>query len=495
MPITIYNTLTHQKEPLNTVTPGRVGMYLCGPTVYKPSHLGHAVGPVIFDAVKRHLTHRGYQVTWVVNITDVDDKLIIEAANQKTSTVELAERITKDYLNAMKLLHVDGIDLMPKASEHIGDIVAIISTLIDKGCAYVSGGDVYFDVSSDEDYGRLSGRATADQEGQRALKSAEKRNPGDFALWKAAKPEEPAEVRYPSPWGEGRPGWHIECSAMASRYLGETFDIHGGGMDLIFPHHENEIAQSESASGRPFARCWMHHGLTRSNTKKISKSDSSPEMQAALAKITLNNLLREQPGELIRFLILSSHYRSPIEYSEAELESRRKGLQTFHRLFERVERATRRSPFEGAALDAPVGSTALATTCTEQLVRFEQAMDDDFNTAGAIAALFELATTLNRFIDEHKVESGGTDAARADALAGCGRLIATGRLIGLFIEAPAARGGADGVADRAMEVLIHIRQHLRKKKDFESADLIRNLLTERKITLEDRPEGTVWRSE
>jgi cysteinyl-tRNA synthetase len=495
MPISIYNTLSRQKEPFTPIVAGKVGMYLCGPTVYKPSHLGHAVGPVIFDAVKRFLVHRGYAVTWLVNITDVDDKLIIEAANQKTSTVELAERVTQDYLAAMKKLNVVGIDMMPKASEHIGDIVTVIQTLIDKGFAYVSGGDVYFDVSRDEDYGKLSGRETEDQEGQRSLKSAEKRNPGDFALWKAAKPDEPKEVRYASPWGDGRPGWHIECSAMASRYLGETFDIHGGGMDLIFPHHENEVAQSESASGKPFARYWMHNGLTRSNTKKISKSDSSPEMQAALAKITLHNLLAEQPGELIRFLILSSHYRSPIEYSEAELDSRRKGLATFYRLFERMGRITKRSPYDRAALDAAISSPELAAACREQLARFEQAMDDDFNTAGAIAALFELAPVINRFVDEQKLESGGSPAAQADAMAATGCLIAIGRLIGLFVTAPESKAAGDGVADRAMDVLIQVRQHLRKKKDFESADLIRNLLTERKITLEDRPDGTLWRAE
>ncbi len=494
MGLVVYNTLTRKKEPFEPICPGKVGIYLCGPTVYKPSHIGHAVGPIIFDAIKRYLVFRGYEVTWVVNITDVDDKLIVEAANQNTSTLRLAERITRDYLAAMKTLHVDGIDIMPKASEHIGDIVNIIQRLVDRGCAYPAGGDVYFDVTKDSDYGKLSNRRVDEQEGQRELQRGGKRNAGDFALWKAAKPEEPEEVKYDSPWGKGRPGWHIECSAMAQRYLGETFDIHGGGMDLIFPHHENEIAQSECANEKPFVKYWLHNGLTRVNTKKISKSDASPEMQAALAKMTLHNLLETYPGELVRFFVLSTHYRRPIEYSEEEFESKRKGLDTFYRLFERVERVCGQSPY--AATRAEIQSPGLSATRTQYTTAFTDSMDDDFNTAAAIAALFEFATAINRFIEEAKLESEPRDSSRADALASAGHLISLGRLIGLFLDPPARRTASDdGVADKAMKILIHIRQHLRKKRDFETADLIRNLLVEQKITLEDRPDGTAWRAE
>jgi len=523
MGITIYNTLTRKKEPFEPVEPGHVGIYLCGPTVYKPSHIGHAVGPIIFDAIKRYLVFRGYKVTWVVNITDVDDKLIIEAAKQGITTQALAERVTSDYLAAMKKLHVTGIDLMPKASEHIGDIVGIIQKLIDRGCAYVSGGDVYFDVAKDADYGKLSNRRVEEQEGQRDLQSGDKRNSGDFALWKAAKPEEPDEVKYDSPWGKGRPGWHIECSAMASRYLGETFDIHGGGMDLIFPHHENEIAQSECASGKPFAKYWLHNGLTRVNTKKVSKSDTSPEMVAALAKMTLSNLLAAQSGELIRFFVLSTHYRRPIEFSDEEIESKKKGLDTFYRLFERIERVCGHSPYLAAVDPSPtLAAQGWGTRFDEFASMFTQAMDDDFNTAGAIAALFEFATAINRYIEESGLESGGehkdslcatqdeprdlahatpeastnVNANKQDAFAAAMHLIALGRLIGLFIEPPQkASGTDDGTAAKAMGVLIKIRQHLRKKKDFETADLIRTLLTEQKITLEDRGDGTTWREE
>ena len=501
MGLVVYNTLTRTKEPFEPVTPGRVGIYLCGPTVYKPSHIGHAVGPIIFDAIKRYLVHCGYQVTWVVNITDVDDKLIAEATKQNTTTMRLAEKVTRDYLTGMGTLHVDGIDLMPKASEHIPDIIGIIQRLIGRGVAYPADGDVYFDVTMDADYGKLSNRRLDDQEGQRDLQSGEKRNPGYFALWKAAKAEEPDEVKFDSPWGKGRPGWHIECSAMAMRYLGETFDIHGGGLDLVFPHHENEVAQSESATDKPFTKYWMHHGLTRFNTKKVAKSDADPEMQAALVKMTLHNLLAVYPGELIRFFVLSTHYRRPIEYSEAEIESKRKGLDTFYRLFERVERLCGQSPYAvvpepRASARADLPSRALAASCEQYAAAFTQSMDDDFNTAGAIAALFEFATAINRFIEEEKLESDPRASARADALNAARHLISLGRLIGLFLEPPPKRTAADdGVADKAMKVLIHVRQHLRKKKDFESADLIRSLLAEQKITLEDRPDGTIWRAE
>jgi len=504
MGLVIYNTLTREKQPFVPIQPGKVGIYLCGPTVYKPSHVGHAVGPIIFDAIKRYLVHCGFEVKWVVNITDVDDKLIIEAEKQNTTTIELAERITEDYLKAMKTLRVEGIDIMPKASEHIGDIIDIIKRLEDRDIAYESGGDVYFDVSKDADYGKLSNRRTEDQTGQRDLRSREKRNPGDFALWKAAKPEEPEEVKFDSPWGKGRPGWHIECSAMAMRYLGETFDIHGGGVDLVFPHHENEIAQSESVTDKPFANIWMHNGLTKVNTKKISKSDADPEMQAVLQQMTLHNLLDEYPGELIRFFILSTQYRSPIEYSQAEIAGKRKGLDTFYRLFERVERLCGSSPYEKAtALGEPgddpgdgVQSDKLAKSCVEQTALFKKAMDDDFNTAGAIAALFDFAGAVNRVIEQENLESSGPDVAKADVLTATARLISVARLIGVFLDPPAGDAtGSDGLVDKAMNVLIQVRQHVRKNKDFETADLIRDLLKEQGITLEDRADGTGWRKD
>jgi len=505
MGIVVYNTLTRTKEEFKPITPGKVGMYLCGPTVYKPSHVGHAVGPIIFDAVKRFLEFRGFEVTWVVNITDVDDKLIVEAEAQKTTVGELAERVAKDYLDAMKALHVDGIDITPKASEHIGDIIDICNKLIEKDVAYVSGGDVYFDVTRHEGYGKLSNRDTSDQEGQRDLKSGEKRNSGDFALWKAAKPEEPDEVKFDSPWGKGRPGWHIECSVMAMRYLGETFDIHGGGMDLVFPHHENEIAQSEAASGKPFANVWMHNGLTRINTKKISKSD--PEMKAILASMTLHVLLKKHAPELIRFVVLSTHYRSPIEWGDEELAAKRKALESFHRLFERVERLAGASPYDDVpelkydassptcvVESSPHDEGGLRGVCGETTQRFVAAMDDDFNTGNAIAALFEFASGINRHIESGKLEASADGAAKADVLGATRRLVGLGRLIGLFLDPPQKAGG-DDLTDAVMQVLIQVRQHVRKNKDFTTADMIRDLLKEQSITLEDRADGTIWRKE
>lgn len=504
MSLVVYNTLTRKKQPFEPVSEGKVGMYLCGPTVYKPSHIGHAVGPVIFDAIKRFLVHKGYEVTWVVNVTDVDDKLIVEAEKQGTTTFELAERILADYLKAMKSLRVEGIDIMPKASEHMQEIIDIIQKLESRDIAYESGGDVYFDVKKDDDYGKLSNRDVEQQEGQRDLKSGEKRNPGDFALWKNAKDDEPDEVKFDSPWGKGRPGWHIECSAMASRYLGDTFDIHGGGVDLIFPHHENEIAQSESASGKTFASVWMHHGLTKVNTKKISKSDQDPEMVAALNKMTLHNLLAAYDPEHIRFFILSTHYRSPIEYSDAELASKKKGIDTFYRLFDRVERACGGSPYSDANLEAHIADEGLRGAMDEQFARFEASMLDDFNTANAMAAMYEMANQINRFIQSNDLETEPRASARAGsseggphtaALTAARRLIATSRLLGLFIEPKAKDAGGDETTETVMRILIDVRALARSNKQFDIADLIRDRLTEAGITLEDRKGETIWRKE
>ncbi|RJP39841.1 MAG: cysteine--tRNA ligase [Phycisphaerales bacterium] len=506
MPITIYNTLTRTKEPFEPLVAGKVGIYLCGPTVYKPSHIGHAVGPIIFDAVKRYLTFRGYQVTWVVNVTDVDDKLIDEARGQKTTIRELAARVEADYLDAMKKLHVDGIDVMPRASECMGDIIGVIRTLVDKGAAYVADGDVYFDVTSDPDYGKLSNRSIEDQAGQRALHGGQKRNPNDFALWKAAKPGEPEEVKFDSPWGKGRPGWHIECSAMSMKVFGPSLDIHGGGMDLIFPHHENEIAQSESANDAPFAKYWMHNGLTRFNTKKVSKSDTDPEAVRALKRMTLHNLLAEFSPELIRFFVLSTHYRRPIEFSDEELAGKKKGLDTFYRLFERVERITGQSAYAAAdkaqlakpSRDASEPSRdregAGSGTRLDPVADFIRAMDDDFNTAAAIATLFDAASEVNATIEREKWEKAADDGAKAILLQMTGGVIRLARLLGLFLEpASAHSGGGDDMVDSVMRILIDLRAHCRKKKDFEAADLIRNRLTELGITLEDRADGTGWR--
>src|SRR5216684_2367210 len=331
MALRVYNTLTRQKEPFQTVQPGKVGIYVCGPTVYKPSHVGHMVGPVIFDTVKRYLQYLGYDVTLVVNITDVDDKLIVRAKELGTTVKDLAEKMTADYLACLKKLNVTGINFLPKATEHIGDMVGIIGKLINKGFAYAAAGDVYFDISKDPDYGKLCNRDPEQLEaGSRIEVSEKKRNPGDFALWKGAKPGEPA---WESPWGPGRPGWHIECSAMSMKFLGRTLDIHGGGLDLQFPHHENELAQSESFSGQTFVKYWMHNGLLKMGTAKMAGSVGNV--------VNVVDLLKQYSPETVRFLLLSTHYRSPIEWSEDRLGEVKRSLGGFYRFFERYQQLTR----------------------------------------------------------------------------------------------------------------------------------------------------------
>src|SRR5262249_18409556 len=291
-----------------TVRSGKVGMYLCGPTVYKPSHLGHMVGPVIFDTVKRYLTYLGYEVTWVVNITDVDDKLIARARELGTTVKELAERMTADYLECLKRFNVTGIDRMPRATEHIAEMIEMMARLIERGYAYASGGDVYFDVTRDDDYGKLCHRDPEQMEaGSRIEVSDKKRNPGDFALWKGAKPGEP---QWDSPWGPGRPGWHIECSAMSMKYLGRTFDIHGGGLDLQFPPHENELAQSESYSDQIFAPYCIPNGLMKMGKGKMAGSVGNV--------LNVADALKKVPAEVLRFFLISTHYRSPIDLGDFE---------------------------------------------------------------------------------------------------------------------------------------------------------------------------------
>ncbi|HOB73762.1 MAG TPA: cysteine--tRNA ligase [Phycisphaerae bacterium] len=501
MSLRVYNTLSQEKELFEPVRPGKVGIYLCGPTVYKPSHIGHAVGPIIFDTIKRYLVYKGFDVTWVVNITDVDDKLIVESKAQGTTVYELADRITAGYLEAIRQLGVTSIDHLPKASEHIPEIIDMCRRLIDKGAAYVSGGDVYFDVSADTDYGKLSHRKPEEQQaGTRELASGEKRNPGDFALWKASKPDEPPEVQFDSPWGKGRPGWHIECSAMSVKYLGETFDIHGGGMDLMFPHHENEIAQSETCFDKPFAKYWLHNGLTRFNTKKISKSDQ--EMARKMGELTLTHLLSKHSPELLRYFIISTHYRRPIEFSDEEIAAKKKGLDTFYRLFERIERACRQDPYQdGPTLEQAFSSTenhadqSFIRECLDHQLRFLEAMDDDFNTGGAVGSLFEMATTINRFIDEWRLETEENPRGRDLAMAAVQTLRSLARILGLFDQRPPRAATTDHLVDDLMDVLIALRAEARKAKQYTLADLVRDRLKAVGISLEDRPGGTVWRRE
>jgi cysteinyl-tRNA synthetase len=491
MALRVYNTLSRQDETFDTVQPGKVGIYVCGPTVYKPSHIGHMVGPVIFDAVKRYLTYLGYQVTLVINITDVDDKLIAEAQKVKISVPELAEHVTTDYVANLRRLGVISVDHMPRATDHIDDIIRMIAGLIDKGFAYAAGGDVYFDVSRDPDYGKLCNRDPAQLEaGARIEVSEKKRNPGDFALWKAAKPGEP---RWESPWGQGRPGWHIECSAMSMRYLGTTLDIHGGGLDLQFPHHENELAQSEAYTGRPFVRYWMHNGLMKVGTGKMSKSQGN--------EIVVSELLQHHDAETLRFFLLRTHYRRPIDYSEERLEEVRRSLDNFYRFFERYGRIAGENFY---SLEAPRTRSSFSPEGSNREFfaevgryrhQFLDCMDADFNTGGAVGVLHELLSSLNRFADNRQLESDQAEAVhRAEFRTGVVVLKELSQILGLFSEPPRNAGkGQDSLVDGLMRLLIDLRAEARKTKNFPLSDQIRQRLTQLGVTLEDRPGGTSWR--
>jgi cysteinyl-tRNA synthetase len=503
MSLRIYNTLTRQKEPFHKNPGETVTMYLCGPTVYKPSHIGHMVGPVIFDTVKRYLTFLGYQVKWVVNITDVDDKLIVRARELGTTVKELAEQMTADYLECLGKLNVKGVDHHPRATEHIPGMIAMMKRLIDKGYAYAAGGDVYFDISKDEDYGKLCNRDPQQLEaGARIEVSDKKRSPGDFALWKAAKPGEPA---WDSPWGKGRPGWHIECSVMSQALLGETLDIHGGGLDLQFPHHENELAQSESDTGKPFARFWMHNGLLKMGTAKMAGSVGNV--------VNIADLLQRHEPETVRFLLLSTHYRSPIEYSDEQLEEKAKSLRSFYRFFERLERISGESFYQLPAptLSRPqAGGNEGGAIGGELRQRFLDAMDDDFNTGGAVGIMYELLSALNKYADAEKLDDPAHRRPESvgELAAGARVLREFGNMLGLFSTGPAraALGGDDQLVAGLMQLLIDLRNNLRneakaitdkasptKKALFAQTDLIRQRLGELGVALEDRPGETTWR--
>jgi cysteinyl-tRNA synthetase len=507
------------------VKPDEVGIYLCGPTVYKPSHIGHMVGPVIFDAIKRYLSYNGYNVKFVINITDVDDKLIAEANVRKIPMSAVAEEMTADYLSNLEAMDVkNSVNHFPKVSEHIRHIIKFIQDLIDKGFAYESGGDVYYNVGQFSDYGKLSHRSVEQMTGEGGGMAERKQTPFDFALWKSSKPGEPS---WESPWGEGRPGWHIECSVMSRELLGETFDIHGGGLDLVFPHHENEIAQSEARHDKPMCNYWMHNGLMQasSETGKVggrkthAVEENPPEMNhepqeaGKISKSKGAKAFREmlqlfQP-EVIRFFLLSSHYRRPIDFSFERIDEVGKGLEMFYRFAKRFEKITGKNFYE---IDAPRTRTKKENEknkseehsgiagITELRNKFLESMDDDFNTGGAIGVLFDLLRTLNKFIDDHKLENeprNNTDGkAEAELLSGTTVLRELGLTLGLFIRAAHGQERTDihsnELVGKLMGLLIELRAAARKNKDFAVADKIRNELAHFGVTLEDRPNGTEW---
>ncbi len=479
MSLRIYNTLSGKKEIFEPIIPNKVGMYVCGPTVYDTSHIGHARSVVVFDMVYRWLRHLAYEVSYVRNFTDVDDKIIKKSNETGESCTAITTKYIDEFHNEMDALNVLRPTVAPKATEHIDHIIRFVQRLIDQGKAYhVEGGDVYFSIPSFKEYGKLSGRNPEDmQAGARIAVDEKKRNPLDFTLWKPAKPGEPS---WDSPWGEGRPGWHIECSAMSLEYLGESFDIHGGGKDLIFPHHENEIAQSEAAFGVPFVKYWIHNGFVDINNEKMSKSLGNFTM--------IKEVLADYSPEVIRMFLLSKHYRSPIDYNEDSMREVSVGLDRIYSFLERLDK----SGIEPVAGDGGRGPL---------WEEFEQAMNDDFNSARALAAVFDAVKKGNKLLDDSQGEPGADDRAMLAAM--YGDIRAASDVLGIFMM-PADqyfgqkkdRAMADQDVDPAMiEDLIAQRAAARKEKNFARADEIRDQLQAMNIVLEDGPGGTTWRVE
>ena len=450
----VYNTLSGQKEEF-LPRGDEVKMYVCGVTPYDDCHIGHAMSYIIFDVIRRYLQFRGYKVKYVQNITDIDDKIIDRAGRLGISTGELAEKFIGHYFADMDGLNIGRADIYPRATEEIPKIIEVIQGLINKGHAYAAEGSVYFRVRNVPDYGKLSHRSLESMmAGECAVGGEDKESPMDFVLWKAAKPGEPS---WESPWGNGRPGWHIECSAMSLKYLGDTLDIHGGGQDLVFPHHENEIAQSESFTGvKPFVKYWLHNGLVQLGENKMSKSLGN--------LITIKEALERYSADAIRIFVLSSHYHSPLTYYEAALEAAQRGAE---RLWQADDREGR-----GAQLD-------LTDHIRRQRQGFIEAMDDDFNTAQAVAVLFDVARDVNRFADE------GFNVISAQQL-----LSELAGVLGLTLKPP-EKPPLD--AGPLIELLISTRNRLREARQFQLADEIRAKLDELGIALEDTPKGTVWK--
>ncbi len=464
MSIRIYNTLTRKKETFETLQPGQVRMYVCGPTVYSQAHVGHAMSALVFDVIRRYLEYRGYHVQHAMNFTDVDDKIINRANREGVDPFALAERYIREFRRQLDALNIQPATVQPRATQEIEEIIGIVEGLIEKGYAYpVKSGDVYFRVRRDEDYGRLSGRKLEDmQAGARVEVGEEKEDPLDFAMWKAAKPGEPY---WDSPWGKGRPGWHIECSAMNLRHLGEQIDIHGGGNDLIFPHHENEIAQTESLTGKPFARYWVHNGMLQMGGEKMSKSLGN--------LVTIDDFLAHNDADVMRFMVLNSGYRGPLTFTDEVVEQSKRGLERLH----------------SALRPAQPGAQGLAETARAALEAQRQAtkegflntMDDDFNSAGALGQLFDLVRATNQARAD-----GATDAELEPSQLLLREL--TGVLGLRMVEAAREAQAADPLID----LLVEVRGELRKQKLWALSDRVRNRLSELGVTIEDSKDGSSW---
>ena len=471
----IYNSLHRRKEEFVPLEPGKIGIYACGVTVYDLCHIGHARSLVVFDVIYRYLKYRGYDVNFVRNFTDIDDKIIKRSNERGITWKALAEQYIEEFYKDMDRLGLLKPTHEPRATDHIEEIINLVRQLEEKGLAYAVDGDVYYRLQKFNDYGKLSGKNVDDLlSGARIEVDDRKESPLDFALWKSSKAGEPS---WPSPWGEGRPGWHIECSAMSQKFLGDTFDIHGGGKDLVFPHHENEIAQSEGASGKPLARFWVHNGFVNIDQEKMSKSLGN--------FLTIRELLEECHPEVLRFFVVSSHYRSPIDFSQESISVAAAGLE---RLYQSLDRL----------LDKAAGAEAAQTSSLDKRIKawredFISAMDDDFNSAAAVAVLFEASKELNRWLDEDKAVIEPGDAARVAEFMG-----ELGGTLGLLQENPRdflqrTSGEADDqLAVVEIESLIAGRSNARAERNWAEADRIRDLLDEKGVVLKDSAAGTKW---
>lgn len=512
--IRTYNTLTRKKETFVPLHDDHVRIYACGVTPYAEAHIGHARPTLIWSVIRKFLQKRGYRVTLVQNFTDVDDKIIERARELGEDPLDLSRRFADKYMASMRALGIEDADHYPLVSEHINDIIEMVTALVERDVAYAAEGDVFYDVTRFAEYGRLSGQRLDElMAGTRIEADERKRNPADFALWKAAKPGEPA---WDSPWGPGRPGWHIECSAMALKYLGNEIDFHGGGLDLVFPHHENEIAQSEAYTGAaPFVRYWVHNGLVNMDTEKMSKSIGNV--------ISVETLLEQYAPSLLRFFLLSTHYRSPLEFSDEALEDAQRGWRRLNDGFAELERFLQAHPSaapSGEALDEDVGhgddghiaklvsalrgkvdddAAAYLLVLKSAEERFDEAMADDFNTALALASLFDLVRGTNAF--RHRVQSrpGGPDETDLLMLDGARRVLQAlaGDMLGVL--GGAGQSGAEHNEDGVLlggliQLLLDVRAEARRKKDWAAADAIRDRLDGLGITLEDTSDGnTIWK--
>jgi len=462
MSLQVYNTLSRKKETFQTIEPNKVRMYVCGPTVYDKAHVGHAMSALVFDIIRRYLQYRSYEVRHVMNYTDVDDKIIQRANKLGCDPFELAQTYIQQYDQHLKELNILPASLNPRATSEMEQIIKLVSDLIDKDYAYEAGGDVYFRVEKKADYGKLSGRKLEDMRaGSRIEIDERKENPLDFALWKAAKPDEPA---WESPWGKGRPGWHIECSAMSSVHLGEQIDIHGGGNDLIFPHHENEIAQSEAHSGKPFARFWIHNGMLQLSGEKMSKSIGN--------LITIEEFLSKHSSDALRMMVLNSGYRNPLTFNEEVIGQAERAL-------ERLQSALKPSLPQAAGLHEKQ-QKAISEQNSATRHGFEESMDDDFNSAGALGHLFELVRVINQARAD-----GAHDSQLADAQA-------TLRELSSILGLKLARHSSAQFADDFVNLLMEVRTEVRQAKLWSLSDKIRDRLAELGVQVEDSKTGSTW---